>query len=205
MERRIQKILLFIFLFIFIVLGVFIINFNFYGWNGNVVQAVSEDIKMDFEIVGNEAISKNGLFKIVVPDNGFEEWNKYIWENDILFSENIINISAKKDDVNMMRIFISKELDRVKAKDALKQYEIAAREGKYSRKVKEKVDDITVYYFERYNNIDTRKSYQFVIEKEKMIYYIEGNYRIGEEEMFKKVINQVIVSIKDKSLESAVK
>ena len=38
-----------------------------------------------------------------------------------------------------------------------------------------------------------------------MIYYIEGNYRIGEEEIFKKVINQVIISIEDQSLESAVK
>lgn len=205
MERRIQRILLFIFLFIFIILGAFVINFSFNGWNGNVVQAVSEDIKMDFEIVGNEEISKNGLFKVVVPDNGFEEWNKYIWENDTLFSENIINISAKKDDVNMMRLFISKELDNIKLKDALKQYEVAAREGKYSKKVKEKIDDITVYYYERYNNIDTRKSYQFVIEKEKKIYFIEGNYRIGEEEIFKKVINQVIISIEDKSLESVVK
>ena len=134
MKERIQRILLFIFLFIFIILGAFVINFNFNGWNGNVVQAVSEDIKMDFEIVGNEEISKNGLFKVVVPDNGFEEWNKYIWENDTLFSENIINISAKKDDVNMMRLFISKELDNIKLKDALKQYEVAAREGKYSKK-----------------------------------------------------------------------
>lgn len=205
MDRKIQKILLFIFLFIFIVLGVLVLNLNFYGWNGNVVQAVSEDIKMDFEIVGNEEVSKNGLFKVVVPDNGFEEWEEYVWENDILFSENIINISAKKEDINMMRIFVSKKLDNIKIKDAIKQYEIAARDGKYSKKVKEKIDDITVYYYERYNNIDTRKSYQFVIEKEKLIYCIEGSYRIGEEEMFKKVIKQLIISIKDKNAENIVK
>ena len=202
MDRKIQKILLFIFLFIFIVLGVLVLNLNFYGWNGNVVQAVSEDIKMDFEIVGNEEVSKNGLFKVVVPDNGFEEWEEYVWENDILFSENIINISAKKEDINMMRIFVSKKLDNIKIKDAIKQYEIAARDGKYSKKVKEKIDDITVYYYERYNNIDTRKSYQFVIEKENLIYCIEGSYRIGEEEMFKKVIKQLIISIKDKNAEN---
>ena len=70
MERRIQRILLFIFLFIFIILGVFVINFSFNGWNGNVVQAVSEDIKMDYLKL---------LFQIMVLKNGISIFGKMIF------------------------------------------------------------------------------------------------------------------------------
>ena len=47
------------------------------------------------------------------------------------------------------------------------------------------------------NNIDTRKSYQFVCEKDDFIFYIEGSFRIGEEEYFKRIIKQIIVSIEE--------
>lgn len=166
-------------------------------YNGNSVQAVSSDIKMEFEVVGNEEKSKNNTYKIIAPDNGFEEWEEYIWENNIEFSENIMHISGVKNGVNMVKVFVSKELDNIKLKEAIKQYENAAKDGKYSNKVKEKVNNITIYYFERYNNIDTRKCYQFVFEKDKKIYYIEGSFRIGEGENFSKIIKQIILSIEE--------
>ena len=197
MEVKKHKLLLFIFflsILIMLFLSILVVIINL--WNGNSVQAMSSDVKMEFEIIGNEEISKNGLFKAVVPDNGFEEWDKYLWENDILFSENIMHISGDVNDINMVKVFVSKELDKIKIKEAIKEYENAAKDGKYSEKEKVKINNIIVYYYERYNNIDTRKSYQFVFEKDNNIYYIEGSYRIGENEYFSKIIKQIILSIK---------
>ena len=192
MKNKKHILLLFIFFICIICLIFLLISFN---KRDCVVQAISNDIKLDFKIVGNIEMSKNKLFKVVLPDNDFEEWEKYTWKNDINFSDNVIHISGYKEDVNCFKLFVSKELDKIKIKDALKLYDIASNDGKYSKRIKEKIDNINVYYFVRYNNIDTRKSYQFVIEKDKNIYYIEGSYRIGEEEYFKKIVKQVVLSI----------
>lgn len=200
MYKKRHKILLFIFFTVIIFLFVFcFFNMKINLFSNNVVQAVSSDIKIDFDVVGNKETSKNKLYNVVVPDNGFEEWNRYTWNNNINFSDNIIEISGDIEDVNMVKVFISKELDNIKIKDAIKMYEMAAKDGKYSKKIKEKFNNINLYYYQRYNNIDTRKSYQFVCEKNGFIFYIEGNFRIGEEEYFKRIIRQIIVSIEEKN------
>ena len=198
MYKKRHKILLFIFFTAIIFLFIFYLLFvkiNFFS--NNVVQAVSSDIKIDFDVVGNIETSKNNLYKFVIPDNGFEEWNRYIWNNNVNFSDNIIEISGDIEDVNMVKVFISKELDNIKIKDAIKNYEQAAKDGKYSKKIKEKINNINVCYYQRYNNIDTRKSYQFVCEKDGFIFYIEGSFRIGEEEYFRRIIKQIIISIEE--------
>ena len=196
MSKKIRKILLFIFLFFIIsIVATMCFKGIFNMFSSNVVQAISNDVKIDFDVVGNVEYSKNNLYKVVIPDNEFEEWNRYKWNNNVNFSENIMEISGDIEEVNCVKIFISKELDNIKIKDAIKQYEIAVNDGKYSKKVKEKVNNINVYYYQRYNNIDTRKSYQFVFEKNENIYYIEGSFRIGEEESFKRIIRQIILSI----------
>ena len=195
-----HKVLLFIFFIVIFLLFIFLLfNVKVSLFSNNVVQAVSSDIKIDFDVVGNVEVSKNNLYKVIVPDNGFEEWNKYTWNNNVNFSDNIIEISGNSYDVNMVKIFISKELDKIKIKDAIKIYEEASKDGKYSKRVKEKVNYTIVYYYQRYNNIDTRKSYQFVCEKDDFIFYIEGSFRIGEEEYFKRIIKQIMVSIEEKN------
>ena len=66
----------------------------------------------------------------------------------------------------------------------------------YTKRIKEKINNIVVYYYKRFDNIDTREAYQFVIDKGGDIFYIEGSYRKGEEEYFKRCIKQIILSIK---------
>ena len=188
-----KHILLFIFLSFILMILLFFISYKYM-----TVQAISDNIKLDFEVVGNLYESKNNEFSIVVPDNDFEEWNMYIWKNEIDFSENIINISAysKKDDNNLINVYVSKvSLDK-NIKDVLKDYEKASDDGKYSDKENFKINNIKVYYYERYNNIDTRRSYQYVFKKDENIYLVEGNFRIGEKENFDKIIRQIVYSIK---------
>lgn len=190
-----KQLLLFIFFVILILFWSLGIILGFFSISSGEGQVVYAEEKMEFEIVGNEEYSKNKIFKVVVPDNGFEEWDKYIWENDVSFSDNIIHISAKIEDINYLKIFISKELDNIKINNALKKYNEAARDGIYSKRVKERLNNIDVYYYQRYNNIDTRKAYEFVIKKDNEIFYIEGSYRLGEEEIFERIIRQLILSI----------
>ena len=188
-----KHILLFIFLSFILMILLFFISYKYM-----TVQAISDNIKLDFEVVGNLYESKNNEFSVVVPDNDFEEWNMYIWKNEIDFSENIINISAysKKDDNNLINVYVSKvSLDK-NIKDVLKDYEKASDDGKYSDKENFKINNIKVYYYERYNNIDTRRSYQYVFKKDENIYLVEGNFRIGEKENFDKIIRQIVYSIK---------
>ena len=188
-----KHILLFIFLSFILMILLFFISYKYM-----TVQAISDNIKLDFEIVGNLYESKNNEFSVVVPDNDFEEWNMYIWKNEIDFSENIINISAysKKDDNNLINVYVSKASLDKNIKDVLKDYEKASDDGKYSDKENFKINNIKVYYYERYNNIDTRRSYQYVFKKDENIYLVEGNFRIGEKENFDKIIRQIVYSIK---------
>lgn len=189
------KLLLFI-CFLCIILFFVLINiFDLFNINNNV-QAVYAEEKIDFDIVGNEAISKNKKFKVIVPDNNFEEWNKYNWENEPEFSDNIVHLSGKIDDINCIKVFISKEKDNIKIRDALKIYDDAVKDNMYSKRIKEKINNIVVYYYKRYDNIDTREAYQFVIDKGNDIFYIEGSFRKGEEEYFKRCIKQIILSLK---------
>lgn len=188
-----KHILLFIFLSFILMILLFFISYKYM-----TVQAISDNIKLDFEVVGNLYESKNNEFSVVVPDNDFEEWNMYIWKNEIDFSENIINISAysKKDDNNLINVYVSKASLDKNIKDVLKDYEKASDDGKYSDKENFKINNIKVYYYERYNNIDTRRSYQYVFKKDENIYLVEGNFRIGEKENFDKIIRQIVYSIK---------
>lgn len=188
-----KHILLFIFLSFILMILLFFISYKYM-----TVQAISDNIKLDFEVVGNLYESKNNEFSVVVPDNDFEEWNMYIWKNEIDFSENIINISAysKKDDNNLINVYVSKASLDKNIKDVLKDYEKASDDGKYSDKENFKINNIKVYYYERYNNSDTRRSYQYVFKKDENIYLVEGNFRIGEKENFDKIIRQIVYSIK---------
>ena len=192
---RKKRLLLFI-SFICIILFFLLINIlDLFNINNNV-QAVYAEEKINFDIVGNEAISKNKKFKLIVPDNNFEEWNKYDWENEVEFSDNVVHVSGKIDDVNCIKVFVSKEKDNIKIKDALKVYDDAVKENMYSRRIKEKINNIVVYYYKRYDNIDTRDAYQFVIDKSGEIFYIEGSFRKGEDDYFKRCVKQIILSLK---------
>lgn len=192
---RKKRLLLFI-SFICIILFFLLINIlDLFNINNNV-QAVYAEEKINFDIVGNEAISKNKKFKVIVPDNNFEEWNKYDWENEVEFSDNVVHVSGKIDDVNCIKVFVSKEKDNIKIKDALKVYDDAVKENMYSKRIKEKINNIVVYYYKRYDNIDTRDSYQFVIDKSGEIFYIEGSFRKGEDDYFKRCVKQIILSLK---------
>lgn len=192
---RKKRLLLFI-SFICIILFFLLINIlDLFNINNNV-QAVYAEEKINFDIVGNEAISKNKKFKLIVPDNNFEEWNKYDWENEVEFSDNVVHVSGRIDDVNCIKVFVSKEKDNIKIKDALKVYDDAVKENMYSRRIKEKINNIVVYYYKRYDNIDTRDAYQFVIDKSGEIFYIEGSFRKGEDDYFKRCVKQIILSLK---------
>ena len=192
---RKKRLLLFI-SFICIILFFLLINIlDLFNINNNV-QAVYAEEKINFDIVGNEAISKNKKFKVIVPDNNFEEWNKYDWENEVEFSDNVVHVSGKIDDVNCIKVFVSKEKDNIKIKDALKVYDDAVKENMYSRRIKEKINNIVVYYYKRYDNIDTRDAYQLVIDKSGEIFYIEGSFRKGEDDYFKRCVKQIILSLK---------
>lgn len=188
-----KHILLFIFLSFLLMIILGYISYKYMS-----VQAISDDIKLEFEVVGVPVDSKNKEFSIVIPDNDFEEWNMYVWENEIDFSENIINISAnsKKDNNNLISIYISKALLDKNIKSILKEYDDAHKDGKYSDRKIFKINNMKVYYYERYNNIDTRRSYQYVFEKNENIYLVEGNFRIGEKKNFDKIIRQIVYSIK---------
>lgn len=188
-----KHILLFIFLSFLLMIILGYISYKYMS-----VQAISDDIKLEFEVVGVPVDSKNKEFSIVIPDNDFEEWNMYVWENEIDFSENIINISAnsKKDNNNLISIYISKALLDKNIKSILKEYDDAHKDGKYSDRKSFKINNMKVYYYERYNNIDTRRSYQYVFEKNENIYLVEGNFRIGEKKNFDKIIRQIVYSIK---------
>ena len=188
-----KHILLFIFLSFLLMIILGYISYKYMS-----VQAISDDIKLEFEVVGVPVDSKNKEFSIVIPDNDFEEWNMYVWENEIDFSENIINISAnsKKDNNNLISIYISKALLDKNIKSILKEYDDAHKDGKYSDRKIFKINNMKVYYYERYNNIDTRRSYQYVFEKKENIYLVEGNFRIGEKKNFDKIIRQIVYSIK---------
>ena len=188
-----KHILLFIFLSFLLMIILGYISYKYMS-----VQAISDDIKLEFEVVGVPVDSKNKEFSIVIPDNDFEEWNMYIWENEIDFSENKINISAnsKKDNNNLISIYISKALLDKNIKSILKEYDDAHKDGKYSDRKIFKINNMKVYYYERYNNIDTRRSYQYVFEKNENIYLVEGNFRIGEKKNFDKIIRQIVYSIK---------
>lgn len=192
---RKKRLLLFI-SFICIILFFLLINIlDLFNINNNV-QAVYAEEKINFDIVGNEAISKNKKFKLIVPDNNFEEWNKYYWENEVEFSDNVVHVSGRTDDVNCIKVFVSKEKDNIKIKDALKVYDDAVKENMYSKRIKEKINNIVVYYYKRYDNIDTRDAYQFVIDKSGEIFYIEGSFRKGEDDYFKRCVKQIILSLK---------
>ena len=192
---RKKRLLLFI-SFICIILFFLLINIlDLFNINNNV-QAVYAEEKINFDIVGNEAISKNKKFKLIVPDNNFEEWNKYDWENEVEFSDNVVHVSGRIDDVNCIKVFVSKEKDNIKIKDALKVYDDAVKENMYSKRIKEKINNIVVYYYKRYDNIDTRDAYQFVIDKSGEIFYIEGSFRKGEDDYFKRCVKQIILSLK---------
>ena len=130
-EMKKKRLVLFIFFICIILFFILINTFDLFNINNNV-HAVYAEEKINFDIVGNEIVSKNKKFKLIVPDNDFEEWKKYNWENEPEFSD----------------------------------------------------------------NIDTREAYQFVIDKGGDIFYIEGSYRKGEEEYFKRCIKQIILSIK---------
>ena len=188
-----KHILLFIFLSFLLMIILGYISYKYMS-----VQAISDDIKLEFEVVGVPVDSKNKEFSIVIPDNDFEEWNMYVWENEIDFSENIINISAnsKKDNNNLISIYISKALLDKNIKSILKEYDDAHKDGKYSDRKIFKINNMKVYYYERYNNIDTRRSYQYVFEKNENIYLVERNFRIGEKKNFDKIIRQIVYSIK---------
>ena len=188
-----KHILLFIFLSFLLMIILGYISYKYMS-----VQAISDDIKLEFEVVGVPVDSKNKEFSIVIPDNDFEEWNMYVWENEIDFSENIINISAnsKKDNNNLISIYISKALLDKNIKSILKEDDDAHKDGKYSDRKIFKINNMKVYYYERYNNIDTRRSYQYVFEKNENIYLVEGNFRIGEKKNFDKIIRQIVYSIK---------
>ena len=186
-----------ILLFIFFGLVFCFIIYSYFCYKLNIVQAVSSEIKMEFDIIGNEEKSLNKEFSVIVPDNEYEEWNRYIWKNEIDFSDNIINISGYgRDNINLVRIYISKCEENSKLKDILKPYDNASKQGVYSKKDKIKIGDTKIYFYERYTNIDTRKSYQYVFEKYNNIFMIEGNYRLGEDEYFNKIIRQIVLSIK---------
>lgn len=186
-----------ILLFIFLGLVFCFIIYSYFSYKLNIVQAVSSEMKIEFDIIGNEEKSLNKEFSVIVPDNEYEEWNRYIWKNEIDFSDNIINISGySKDNINLVRIYISKCEENSKLKDILKPYDNASKQGVYSKKDKIKIGDTKIYFYERYTNIDTRKSYQYIFEKYNNIFLIEGNYRIGEDEYFGKIIKQIILSIK---------
>ena len=186
-----------ILLFIFLGLVFCFIIYSYFSYKLNIVQAVSSEMKIEFDIIGNEEKSLNKEFSVIVPDNEYEEWNRYIWKNEIDFSDNIINISGySKDNINLVRIYISKCEENSKLKDILKPYDNASKQGIYSKKDKIKIGDNKVYFYERYTNIDTRKSYQYIFEKYNNIFMIEGNYRLGEDEYFNKIIRQIVLSIK---------
>ena len=192
---RKKRLLLFI-SFICIILFFLLINIlDLFNINNNV-QAVYAEEKINFDIVGNEAISKNKKFKLIGPDNNFEEWNKYDWENEVEFSDNVVHVSGRIDDVNCIKVFVSKEKDNIKIKDALKVYDDAVKENMYSKRIKEIINNIVVYYYKRYDNIDTRDAYQFVIDKSGEIFYIEGSFRKGEDDYFKRCVKQIILSLK---------
>lgn len=193
--ESIKKYKILLFIFFGLVFG-FII-YSYFSYKLNIVQAVSSEMKIEFDIIGNEEKSSNKEFSVIVPDNEYEEWNRYIWKNEIEFSDNIINISGySKDDINLVRIYISKCEENSKLKDILKPYDNASKQGVYSKKNKIKIGDTKVYFYERYTNIDTRKNYQYIFEKYNNIFMIEGNYRLGEDEYFNKIIRQIILSIK---------
>lgn len=186
-----------ILLFIFLGLVFCFIIYSYFSYKLNIVQAVSSEMKIEFDIIGNEEKSLNKEFSVIVPDNEYEEWNRYIWKNEIDFSDNIINISGySKDNINLVRIYISKCEENSKLKDILKPYDNASKQGVYSKKDKIKIGDTKIYFYERYTNIDTRKSYQYIFEKYNNIFMIEGNYRLGEDEYFSKIIRQIVLSIK---------
>lgn len=187
------KLLLFIFLFLFFIILIFI----YFSYKLNIVQAVSSEIKIEFDIIGNEEKSKNKEFSVIVPDNGFEEWNEYIWKNEIEFSDNVMNISGyNESNENIFRIYISKNQDDDKLNKVLNPYDRAAENGEYTKRQKLKIGDIKVYFYEKYINIDTRNSYQYIFEKSGNIYLIEGSFRIGEKSYFDKIIRQIVLSIK---------
>ena len=194
-EMKKKRLVLFIFFICIILFFILINTFDLFNINNNV-HAVYAEEKINFDIVGNEIVSKNKKFKLIVPDNDFEEWKKYNWENEPEFSDNIVHISGKIDDVNCIKVFVSKEKDNIKIRESLKIYDEAAKDNMYTKRIKEKINNIVVYYYKRFDNIDTREAYQFVIDKGGDIFYIEGSYGKGEEEYFKRCIKQIILSIK---------